>query len=53
VLYLRLIILSVEDDISVDSEMFLVTNFVNLKIKSVQFSEVLIEIRCTCVHLQG
>jgi hypothetical protein len=53
VLYLRLIILSVEDDISIDSETFLVTNFVNLKIKSVQFSEVLIKMRCACVCLQG
>jgi hypothetical protein len=36
VLYLRLIILSVGDDVPVDSEMLLVTDFVNLKIKSVQ-----------------
>jgi hypothetical protein len=33
VLYLRLIILSVEGDISVDSEIFSVTDFMNLKIK--------------------
>jgi hypothetical protein len=43
----------VEDDISIDSETFLMINFVNLKIKSVQFSEVLIEMRCMCVCLQG
>jgi hypothetical protein len=37
VTYLRLIILSVVDDISVDSEMLLMTDFVNLKIKSAHF----------------
>jgi hypothetical protein len=37
--YLRLIILSVVDDVSVDSETFLMTDFVNFKIKSVQFFE--------------
>jgi hypothetical protein len=36
VLYLRLIILSVRSDVPVDSEMLLVTDFMNLKIKSVQ-----------------
>jgi hypothetical protein len=36
VLYLRLIILSVGGDVSVDSETLLMTNFVNLKIKSAQ-----------------
>jgi hypothetical protein len=36
VLYFQLIILSVEDDVSVDSEILLVTDFVNLKIKSAQ-----------------
>jgi hypothetical protein len=36
VLYLWLIILSLEDDISVDSETFLMTDFVNLNIKSTQ-----------------
>jgi hypothetical protein len=36
VLYLRLIILLVIDDVSVDSETLLVTDFVNLKIKSAQ-----------------
>jgi hypothetical protein len=39
VLYLRLIILSVGGDISVDSEALLVTDFVNLKIKSAQSFE--------------
>jgi hypothetical protein len=32
-LYLRLVILLVEDDVPVDSESFLMTDFVNLKIK--------------------
>jgi hypothetical protein len=36
VLYLRLIILLVGDDVSVDNETLLVTDFVNLKIKSTQ-----------------
>jgi hypothetical protein len=36
-LYLRLIILSVEVDVSIDNEMFLVTDFVNFKIKPAQF----------------
>jgi hypothetical protein len=36
VLHLRLIILSVIDDVIVDSEILLVTDFMNLKIKSVQ-----------------
>jgi hypothetical protein len=35
--YLRLIIFSVEDDIPIDSKTFLMTDFVNLKIKSIQF----------------
>jgi hypothetical protein len=36
VAYLQLIILSVIDDVPVGSETFLMTNFVNLKIKSTQ-----------------
>jgi hypothetical protein len=36
VLYLRLIIFLVEDDITVDNETLLVIDFVNLKIKSTQ-----------------
>jgi hypothetical protein len=35
-LYLRLIILSVGSDVLIDSETLLVTDFVNLKIKSAQ-----------------
>jgi hypothetical protein len=35
-LHLRLIILSVRNDVTVDSEALLVTDFVNLKIKSAQ-----------------
>jgi hypothetical protein len=37
VLHLRLIILSVEGDITIDSETLLVIDFVNLKIKPAQF----------------
>jgi hypothetical protein len=36
VLYLQLIILSVVGDVLIDSEAFLITDFVNLKIKSTQ-----------------
>jgi hypothetical protein len=36
-LYLRLIILSVGGDVPIDSETFLVTDFVNLNIKPTQF----------------
>jgi hypothetical protein len=51
VLYLRLIIFSVGDDIPVDSEIFLVTNFMNLKIKSAQSFGVAHKVRvCVCVH---
>jgi hypothetical protein len=39
VLYLRLIIFSVGGDVSVDSETLLMTDFVNLKIKSAQSFE--------------
>jgi hypothetical protein len=35
-LYLQLIIFLVGDDVSIDNKTFLVTDFVNLKIKSVQ-----------------
>jgi hypothetical protein len=34
-IYLRLIILSVTDNVSIDGETLLVTDFVNLKIKTV------------------
>jgi hypothetical protein len=37
VLHLQLIILLVRGDISIDSETLLVTDFINLKIKPVQF----------------
>jgi hypothetical protein len=36
VLYLRLIIFSVGDDVAVDNKTFLVTDFINLKIKPTQ-----------------
>jgi hypothetical protein len=36
VLHLRLIIFSVGDDVSVDSETFLMTDFINLKIRLAQ-----------------
>jgi hypothetical protein len=36
-LYLRLIILSIGDDVPIDRKTFLVTDFVNLKIKLTQF----------------
>jgi hypothetical protein len=36
VLYLQLIILSVEDDVFIDNEALLMTDLVNLEIKSVQ-----------------
>jgi hypothetical protein len=35
-LYLQLIILSVRDDVSIDNEMLLMSDFVNLKIKPAQ-----------------
>jgi hypothetical protein len=52
VLYLRLIILSVEDDVPVDSEAFLMIDFVNLKIKSIQsFRDAHKNRLCTCVFI--
>jgi hypothetical protein len=50
VLYLRLIILSVGGDVPVNSETFLVTDFINLKIKSAQSFEVDYRDR-VCVHV--
>jgi hypothetical protein len=50
VLHLRLIILSVGGDVPVDSEAFLVTDFVNLKIKSAQSYEGAHRDRM-CVHV--
>jgi hypothetical protein len=49
-LYLRLIILSVGGDVPVDSETFLVTDFLNLKIKSAQSYEGAHRGR-VCVHV--
>jgi hypothetical protein len=47
VLYLRLIILSVGGNVPIDSEVLLVINFVNLKIKSTQsFRYALIDLTC-------
>jgi hypothetical protein len=50
VLYLRLIILSVGDDVPVDSESLLLTDFVNLKIKSAQSFKVAYKDR-VCVRM--
>jgi hypothetical protein len=50
VLHLRLIILSVEDDVPVDSESFLVIDFVNLKIKPTQSFECVYRGR-VCTHI--
>jgi hypothetical protein len=49
-LYLRLIILSVGGDVPVDSETFLVTDFLNLKIKPAQSYEGAHRGR-VCVHV--
>jgi hypothetical protein len=49
-LYLRLIILSVGGDVPVDSETFLVTDFLNLKIKPAQSYEDAHRDR-VCVHV--
>jgi hypothetical protein len=51
VIYLRLIILLVVGDIFVDSEMLFVTDFMNLKIKPTNFSNVLIWVGCMYVYL--
>jgi hypothetical protein len=51
VLYLRLIILSVGGDVPVDSEVFLVIDFVNFKIKSVQsFGGAHRDRICVCIY---
>jgi hypothetical protein len=39
ILYLRLIIISVGDDVPIDNEVVLMTDFVNFKIKSAQSLE--------------
>jgi hypothetical protein len=61
VLYLRLIILIVGDDVPVDSKTLLMTDFMNLKIKPAQsfkgahkiivYIHVLIRVGYTCVYL--
>jgi hypothetical protein len=52
VLYLRLIILSVGEDVPVDSETLLVTDFVNLKIKLAQsFKGAHRDSACVCVFI--
>jgi hypothetical protein len=51
VLHLCLIIFLVGDDVPINSETFLVTDFVNLKVKSAQLLEVLIGVGCACVYL--
>jgi hypothetical protein len=51
VLYLRIIILSVKDDIPVDSDTLLVTDFMNIKIKSTQYFRCTYRDRlCVCVY---
>jgi hypothetical protein len=51
VLHLRLIILSVGGDVPVDSDTLLVTEFVNLKIKSIQsFKDTHKNMMCVCVY---
>jgi hypothetical protein len=50
-LHLRLIILLVGDDVPVDSKSFLVTDLVNLKMKSVKSFRCAYRSRvCVCVH---
>jgi hypothetical protein len=52
VLHLRLIILSVEGDVPVDSEPLLVTDFMNLNIKSVQYFKCAHKgMMCVCVYM--
>jgi hypothetical protein len=51
-LYLRLIILLVGDDVPVDSKSFLVTDLVNLKMKSVKSFRCAYRSRvCVCVFI--
>jgi hypothetical protein len=52
-LYLWLIILSVVDDVSIDSEALLVTDFINLNIKPAQFFRGAHRGRvCVCVFIR-
>jgi hypothetical protein len=50
-LHLRLIILSVGDDVPIDSDAFLMTDFVNIKIKLTQSFRDVHRGRCTCVFI--
>jgi hypothetical protein len=53
VAYLRLIIISVVNDIHIDSEMLLVTDFMNLKIKPAQsFGYAHRDRVCMCVFIE-
>jgi hypothetical protein len=53
VLYLRLIILSVKDDILVNSETLLVIDFMNFKIKLAQsFGGAHRDMMCVCVFIK-
>jgi hypothetical protein len=49
-LHLRLIILSVRGDVLVDSKSLLVTDFVNLKIKSVQSFKSIYRSECSYMY---
>jgi hypothetical protein len=50
-LHLQLIILSVGDDVPIDSDALLVTDFVNLRLSRPSLSDVLIGVGCTCVFI--
>jgi hypothetical protein len=50
-MYLRLIILSVGGDVPVNSETLLVTDFVNLKIKSTQSFKDAHRIECAYIYI--
>jgi hypothetical protein len=50
VTYLRLIIFSVIDDVFIDNETLLMTNFVNLNIKSAQPFKCAHRVRCVYVY---
>jgi hypothetical protein len=52
VLYLRLIIISVGGDVPVDSDAFLMIDFINFKIKPTQyFRDAHRDRVCVCVHM--
>jgi hypothetical protein len=52
-LYLRLIIFLVGGNVSVDSEMLLMTCFVNLKISRLSLLKILIGVGCAYVYSYG